>query len=67
MRKVVRLYIKEIHSDQSDYGDQDSLILISMIIPSWQDPLAWESTRAQDLDDGRHQEPRQASAVTLVL
>jgi hypothetical protein len=31
MRKATRLYIKEIHGDQSDYDDQTSSILISMI------------------------------------
>jgi hypothetical protein len=40
MGKAVRLYTKEIRGDQSDYDDQDSPVLISMIIPSWQDPLA---------------------------
>jgi hypothetical protein len=31
MRKVARLYTKEIRSDQSDHDDQGSFVLISMI------------------------------------
>jgi hypothetical protein len=38
--KAVRLYIKEIRNDQGDHSDQDSFVLISMINPSWQGPLA---------------------------
>jgi hypothetical protein len=66
MGKTARLYTKEIRGDQGDHGDRGSSVLISMINPSWQGPLTRGSVGwVQSPGDGRHREPRQASAVTL--
>jgi hypothetical protein len=40
MKEATLLSIKEIHDDQGDHNGWGSSILISMISPSWQGPLA---------------------------
>jgi hypothetical protein len=68
MGKATHLYIKKIRDDQSDHNDQGSSVLISMINSSWQGPLARGSAGwVRSPGDGRHWEPRQASAVTHII
>jgi hypothetical protein len=40
MEEATLLSTKEIRDDQSDHSGRGSFVLISMISPSWQGPLA---------------------------
>jgi hypothetical protein len=65
MEEATLLSTKEIRGDQGDHVGQGPSVLISMINPSWQGPLARGSAGwARSPGVGRHREPRQASAVT---
>jgi hypothetical protein len=66
MGKAAHLYTKEIRGDQGDHGGRSPFVLISMITPvlaGSSGPRICREVRSPG--DGRHREPRQASAVTL--
>jgi hypothetical protein len=65
MRKATHLYTKEIRGDRGDHGGRSPFVLISMITPVLAGSSGLRICRGvRSPGDGRHQEPRQASAIT---
>jgi hypothetical protein len=68
MEEATLLSTKEIRGDQGDHGGRGPSVPISTISPSWQGPLARGSAGGiRSPGDGRHLEPRQASAITVKI